>query len=378
MNTERLYQIYTGRWEEANILNHPAKVLERMKQFEWEKLKQRWGLTHIYLLGLWEVGNKIVVTEEAGQQLSDTENRCPSAFAIVDHAQVSRKLGTETELRDLVDSIHQAGLRVIVDYVANHTGLEHPWRSSHSDWYKPGTAFSGDVMELDYGQTAVWSAMSNLAEQIADFGVDGFRCDMAHLVPTKFWQELITKIKQEHPGFLCIAESYETSIFDHANEHNLLAAGFDAVYDFGLFQNLRDLAAGGSLNNVAAYINYVIDQRPTGLVHYLNNHDDPYPLSSKTYLTWLQLLVALPGMSLIFNGSEGGYSKRLAHHYVELLSKKYVTEAEFSSELQGWLANVNQPGFVLNQAEVVDDGVMRCRWQTNLDHGHKDLLLKEK
>lgn len=322
--SQRIYQIYCGRWEEANILDHPGKVLSRLIDFDWKGLKQRLGLTHIYLLGLWEVGDKIIVMEEEGKDLRQMDHRCPSAFAIVDHTSVSQKLGTDQDLSALIRKIHQAGMGVYVDWVGNHTGFEHPWYKKHPEWYKPGVAFSGDVAELNYAHPMVVKAMLEAAVAITRFKMDGFRCDMAHLVPTDFWETLIIQLRKLNPEFRFIAEVYEQSVFEHQNADGLLTAGFDAVYDWVLYSNLKQYAGTGDSGFFDSHLAYLKSVKDDRLVHYLSNHDDPFPLQSDKFWPLLHLVSQLPGSLLVYNGSDSGFVRRLAHHYVEIMPKKYV------------------------------------------------------
>lgn len=314
-------------------MDHESLVLRKLQDFDWGKLKQRLELTHIYLLGLWDVGDEIVVNSESGVDLLIKENRCPSAFAIVDHQKVWPKLGNEKDLRDLVTKIHQVGMKVVVDFVANHTGLNHPWLSQHPGWYKSGVAFSGDVRELDYSVSEVNLAMIKVATQMISYGIDGFRCDMAHLVPTSFWKELVTRVKLEKSDFKFIAESYDQSVFDHDNEQALLAAGFDGIYDSGLYSNLRFVAGGADFSYVDNYMEFASQTNNSHLVHYLSNHDDPFPLDESIFWSLLHRIKALPGWLLLYNGSDSGFLKRLAHHYVEILPDKYVNGSSQTGEL---------------------------------------------
>jgi hypothetical protein len=375
INNKRIYQIYCGRWEEANILDHEGEVLKRMVDFDWIGLKKRLDLTHIYLLALWDVGQRIEITEEEGRSLSNAPHRCPSAFAIVDHARTWPKLGSNQELSALITAIHDAGLNVYVDYVANHTGLDHPWMKTDAAMYKkndegePNRAFSGDVSELNYDDDRVREGMLEVGTTLAAMGIDGFRCDMAHLVPADFWKVLISQIKSVHPRFSFIAEAYGQSVFDHRNDEILIHAGFEAIYDGALFTNLRSMATSGSVEYLVSHLNYVLTNHKTTLVHYLCNHDDAYPLPPQTFVPLFGLLSALPGMLLIFNGSDSGFVSRLPHHFVELLPKQLVDGSSMSTELTEWLAIISANGFHLSQFEIADNRVIKGIWNSNSDRG---------
>lgn len=379
VNKKRIYQVYCGRWQAANWRDHPGEVLCRLAEFDWLGLRHRLDLTHIYLLGLWDVGERIMVQEEHGVDLTGGV-RCPSAFALVNHTQVWPRLGSLADLIRLIKVIHEAGLLVYVDFVANHTGLDHAWVHGHSDWYKQHdgrlqTAFSGDVVELNYETTAVNRAMEAVALTLADYGVDGFRCDMAHLVPVAFWQRTIRAVRGKYPSFSFIAEAYGQSVFDHTNEDVLIHAGFDGVYDGALYQNLRQLQFGEHLDWLVGHANYVLKQHKTFLVHYLSNHDDAYPLSKTSFVPLLCLLLALPDSVLLYNGSDSGYTGRLAHHIFEELPQEYVDGTGMPETLRQWIQLVRSPGFILEGIEQLGSHAISLVWSTATGRGATTLRL---
>lgn len=99
-----VFQLFLGRHPEANILDHPHQVLARLKDFPWQKLASR-GISHVYLLGLWNNQGPIIVTQESQVDLSDPHSRTPSIFSITNHTQVNPLLGTEQEFRELLEPL---------------------------------------------------------------------------------------------------------------------------------------------------------------------------------------------------------------------------------------------------------------------------------
>jgi alpha-amylase len=316
-----IYQLYTGRQQAANTLDHPGDVLSRMKDFDWQNLGQG-GFDIVYLLGLFDSRGPILVTEEDGVDLEGREHRVPSIFALSNHAAVHPILGTDTDLRELIQVIQSQTCRVMVDFVPNHTGLSHPWITDHPTYYVyDGEAitreFSGDVAKLNYANPQLRREMITILLWIASLGVDGVRCDMAHLVPTDFWAEAITAVRQEYPAFLFVAEAYPNSLFDLSPLTALLKAGFDAVYHEPLYRNLRS----GSWADVEAHLAYFLQElNPAQFIHYLSNHDDPVPPNlPKNVEEIMTLLLSLPGSVLIYNGLFHGFTRRLSHHAIDIL-----------------------------------------------------------
>jgi glycosidase len=240
-----LLQIFVGRDPKASLVTHRASVLKQLQTFDWKQLFSESGFTGVYLLGLFDNRGPIVVTEEEGTILAlDGKDRLPSVFALRDHGSVNPLIGSNQELADLVATIHKANGKVLVDFVPNHTALSHPWLTAHPEFYhadpnsKSGFVeeFSGDVVKLNYENQLLRAAQIKVIEGLAGTGCDGIRCDMAHLVPNHFWIEALDTTRRSFPGFVAIAESYGTNVFDWSPFEHLLQAGFDAVYHDYLFR----------------------------------------------------------------------------------------------------------------------------------------------
>lgn len=118
-----------------------------------------------------------------------------SPYACADYTSVNPEFGSLEDLRNLVQQAHHLGLKVIIDWVANHTGWDHKWVKAHPDFYKRnehGQFYDphgwADVIDLDYGNPALRQAMiESMSFWVKTCDIDGFRCDMAMLVPLDFW-----------------------------------------------------------------------------------------------------------------------------------------------------------------------------------------------
>ncbi|MFC1653973.1 ROK family protein [Patescibacteria group bacterium] len=325
-----IYQVFVGRWESANIIDHEGQVFNRLKNIPFENLKKI-GVNTIYLLGIFDNQGPIIVSEEEGQNLNTAPNRCPSVFAISNHKSTNPKLGTTNEFRELISLLKSKGFHIIVDFVPNHTGTTHPWIKDHPKYYlqKNGkiiTEFSQDVCKLDYSNQELREEIIQVLETIIDWGVDGFRCDMAHLIPGDFWSSTIQKLKSEYRNLIFIAEAYSNSIFDLNLTKEMIRLGFDGVYHAALYENIKKVYENNKpesyLNDHLSYIKSRTDIRDH-LVNYLSNHDDGLPKGAENHLNeLLQKILKQPGSALIFNGLINGQMERLAHHYIEILSDK--------------------------------------------------------
>ena len=148
-----------------------------------------------------------------------------SPYCVKNYLAVDPAFGTLDDFKALVDDAHSRGMLVMLDWVANHTAWDNPWYTTHPEWYTtPEGDETGwnDIAPLDYSQRAVCDTMCNvMLHWVQNYGVDGFRCDYAHGVPTAFWDSAITVLRQTKPDIIMLAETSKTAYY---------RAGFDWLY----------------------------------------------------------------------------------------------------------------------------------------------------
>ena len=245
-----------------------------------------------------------------------------SPYCIRDFKGVNASYGTLDELRSLVDAAHAKGLKVMFDWVANHTAWDNPWITEHPEWYeknakgeivcptKDGTW--SDVAQLDYSNKDLWMAMEDaLLYWVKTLGIDGYRCDYAHGVRDDFWKDAIAKLKAQKPGFIMLAESDFERMFDD---------GFDVIFDRAMKSNMRKLFSGGKPADFFSW--YKTDQgkapAPKTKLYFVTNHDDATegtPAeqfgSNEAALAAYVLMTALNGSSMLYGSQEAGYAKTI-------------------------------------------------------------------
>ncbi|MCW3086841.1 MAG: 1,4-alpha-glucan branching protein, partial [Sediminibacterium sp.] len=132
-----------------------------------------------------------------------------SYYACSSYTDTNPEFGTAADFKTLVQEAHALGFKLIIDWVANHTGWDHSWTVRHPEWYLHDAEGNftdkhgwHDVIDLDFTNNDMRAAMTDAMQYwVREFDIDGFRCDMAHLVPLDFWKDARTKCDALKPLF---------------------------------------------------------------------------------------------------------------------------------------------------------------------------------
>jgi glycosidase len=317
------------------------------------------GFDWVWLLSVWQTG-------AAGQRVSATnpewrkefqetlpdlreEDIAGSGFAITGYT-VHTQLGGDAALERLRERLRQRGLRLLLDFVPNHMGLDHPWVETHAEYFVPGTEldlaraprnytwvkrkqgdrllahgrdpyFPGwpDTLQLNYANPATQEAMIGALLKIAG-QCDGVRCDMAMLVlpdvfertwglrAPLFWPEATQRVRQQSPGFCFMAEVYWDL------EWTLQQQGFDYAYDKRLYDRLRE----GHARPVRAHFRAGLDYQDR-LARFLENHDEPRAaavFAPEVHRAAAVITFLSPGLRFFHQGQLQGVKKRISPHLV--------------------------------------------------------------
>ena len=273
-----------------------------------------------------------------------------SYYAVRDYTAVNPEFGTLTDLERVVAHAHALGMKVILDWVANHTAWDHGWVTEHADWYKkdatgqvhaytfvaaPGAEPEhwSDVVGLDYGQAALWPAMTEaMLFWLRETDIDGFRCDVASLVPTLFWEQARSALERIKPVFM-LAESDAPELHRRA---------FDMSYDWDLHATLKTLARG---EGGPAAVKDWWQRRQTGYpadayrMNFTSNHDinswhgTDTGVYGPAFEAMAVLAAALPGMPLVYGGQEGVLDRQLAFFEKDPIAWKGYPLQDFYTRL---------------------------------------------
>jgi hypothetical protein len=316
----------------------------------------RWqdqGFTHIWLMGVWPTGprsrqrvlNEPVPIEAWRKILADFQESdvAGSPYAVADYT-VPRTLGGQTALQAFRQQLHAHDLKLLLDFVPNHVGLDHQWLTARPELFvqsevevpdtlprqtpagqrwlahgkDPNFPAWTDTVQLDYRRADTRAAMLEVLGSVAEL-CDGVRCDVAMLVlnevfartweklpsqapavaTSEFWPEAIGRVKQAHPDFLFLAEVYWDL------EARLQTEGFDYTYDKRLYDRLVTL----NFQQVQRHLLSVSPRFIKASAHFLENHDEARVaalLEPRENQAAALVILGLPGLRLLHDGQLSG------------------------------------------------------------------------
>jgi glycosidase len=243
-----------------------------------------------------------------------------SPYAVANYKGINPEFGNEADFKSLVTKAHALGFKVILDWVANHSGWDNPWTANKS-WYH--TDGSGnivppnndwlDVAWLNYKNQDMRRAMIGaMAYWVKTFDVDGFRADVAAGVPADFWKAANTQLQAIKPLFMLAEDQSSTSLLDDA---------FIANYNWELKDLVKAIADGSKDRTVfdAVAANQVFNYPTRSFpMNFITNHDEnswsgtEFERLGNAVSAMAALTFTYPGMPLIYSGQEVGNTKRLA------------------------------------------------------------------
>ncbi len=254
-----------------------------------------------------------------------------SPYAISDYRAVNPEYGTMEDFKALVEDIHALGMKCIIDVVYNHTSPDSWLVENHPEWFyhKPDGSFGNhvgdwtDIVDLDYTHEDLWCYQIDTLKMWAQI-VDGFRCDVAPLLPIEFWRRARQEVAQVRPDCFWLSESIEPGFIEYLHSQNLIAHSdaeiyevFDAAYDYDIWGVFRGQLEGKlSLSAYADAVNGQERLYPDNYVklRYLENHDNDRAAQiipdRRKRLNWTAFMYFQKGLTLLFGGQEAGDAHR--------------------------------------------------------------------
>ena len=296
-NNTVIYELNTRQFTPEGTFKAAEDQLPRLKEQ---------GVDIVWMMPLYPIGEK------------GRKGTLGSYYAIKDYCATNPEFGTLEDFDSFVEKAHGLGMKVIIDWVANHTSPDHAWVTEKpAEWYYRDEAGNTiieydwtDIAKLNYGCQGVREAMLDAMRFWVARGVDGFRCDMAFLVPEDFWTPTIATLREEagRPLFF-LAE---------AEEDWMHRAGFDAMYAWRFHHLLNDIAQGrkGKTELVEEVQTFAQAEGRKRLC-FTSNHDEnswagtEFERMGEAWQAMSVLCWTLPNsLPLIYTGQEAGLSWR--------------------------------------------------------------------
>ena len=300
-----------------------------------------------------------------------------SPYAISDYRAVNPEFGTIGEFKELVDAIHEMGMKCIIDVVYNHTSPDSVLSEMHPAWFyhKEDGSFGNrvgdwtDIIDLDYSNRDLWRYQIDTLKMWASL-VDGFRCDVAPLIPLDFWLQARAEVEEVRPGCIWLSESVEPGFITYMRGRGMSALSdseiyqaFDLCYDYDVYRAWLDCLTGkGTLARYAEAINQQEYIYPDNYVkmRFLENHDQPRAAflipNELSLLNWTAFSFFQKGLTLIYAGQEYGIN-----HTPSLFDKDTVNfdENVFHEEITAYMKTLAE----IKRDPIFTDSVYSVRAQ---------------
>ena len=301
-----IYSIYVRNYSEEGTFEAVRKDLNRIQQL---------GVDIIWLMPIHPIGKM------------HRKGTLGSPYAIQDYRAINPEFGTMEDFINLCDAIHERGMKVIIDVVYNHTSPDSYLAQNHPEWFyhkEDGTLGNRvgnwwDVVDLDYSHQELWDYQIETLKMWAKY-VDGFRCDVASMVPIDFWLRARQEVKDVRQDALWLAESVDPGFVTYNRSRGVECASdsqifeaFDMSYDYDIFNTFKNYVIGKeTLEAYSQAINLQEMIYPDNYVkaRFLENHDRNRAHSlirnEQALKNHLAFIYFNKGTTLLYNGQEVG------------------------------------------------------------------------
>ena len=301
-----IYEVNLRQYTSEGTFNAFAKSLPRLKAL---------GVKILWLMPIQPISVK------------NRKGSLGSEYSVADYKGINPEFGNSSDFTSLVRSAHQLGFKVILDWVANHSGWDNPWIANKS-WYhqdasgniiSPNPDWS-DVAWLNYENQDLRTAMIDaMSYWVTSFDIDGFRADVADGVPADFWNQANDKLQMIKPLFMLAESQGNDSLLKHT---------FVSNYNWELLHLMNDIGSG--IKSRAEFLDTASRQtmmypKGTFAMNFITNHDEntwsgtEFMRLGKAVNAMAALTFTYPGMPLIYSGQEVGNTKQIAFFDKDLI-----------------------------------------------------------
>jgi len=324
-----IYEINVRQHSQEGTFNAVTKDIPRIKEL---------GADILWLMPINPIGVK------------NRKGTLGSYYSVKNYKTINPEFGTLNDFKSLVKTAHSLGQKVIIDWVANHTAWDHQWITDHPDWYEKDSAGNiitqydwSDVAKLNYKNQDLRKAMIEAMKYwVSECDIDGFRCDVAFLVPADFWVEARKELQAIKPVFMLAEMEMQKDINPNPKEY--FNNAFNANYNWSLHGLSAEIAQGKkTYQDLLNHIKETYKETPSDVyrMSFLTNHDENSwngTVDEKYGEKWQLFSVlnyTLPQtFPLIYSGEEANNKKRL-----QFFEKDAITWGDTS--LFGWYRKMN-------------------------------------
>ncbi|PLX24008.1 MAG: alpha-amylase [Marinilabiliales bacterium] len=294
-----IYEVNIRQYTPEGTFNAFAEHLPRLKEL---------GTDILWIMPIHPIGEK------------NRKGNMGSYYAVKDYYGINPEFGTEEDLRDLIEKIHGLDMYVIIDWVANHSAWDNQTIYDHPEWYKtdddgniiPPVADWSDVAGYNYDIPEMRDYMVEaLKYWVEEFDIDGYRCDVAGMVPVDFWNRARYELDQIKPVFM-LAEAHESELHEFA---------FDMTYAWSDHFIWNEIAQGKKtiVDLVEQFEKVKTEYKSSDYrMNFVSNHDENswkgsvFERLGDAAQAFVVLSATVPGMPLVYSGQEACLDKRLA------------------------------------------------------------------
>ncbi|MFT6996537.1 MAG: glycosidase [Cryomorphaceae bacterium] len=335
-----IYEVNVRQYTPEGTLNAFAEDLPRIKEM---------GIDILWLMPIYPIGE---LNRKGGSG---------SYYSIQDYKAVNPEFGTMEDFEALVKKAHDLDMKVILDWVANHSSFDNVWVADHKNYYNldslgnlqmpEGTDWS-DVADLDYDNPELRTAMIDALQfWVRETGIDGYRCDVAGFVPTDFWEAARDSLEAIKPDIFMLAEWEDPAHHEKA---------FDMSYGWEFLHVINGVAKGEK--ELSAFDEYMAKQdtlfpKEAYRMYFTTNHDENSwngavmeRYGEEGHKTFAVLAYTFSGMPLLYSGQDAGMDSaleffekdtidwgdyELQEFYTKLLKLNQSNEALWNGEYGG-------------------------------------------
>lgn len=336
LNNKVIYEVY--------IRNHTTEGNFKAFEKDIERIKNL-GVDIVWFMPIHEIGIK------------NRKGKLGCPYSIKDYRSINHEYGTIDDFKSVIDTIHKNDMRCIIDVVYNHTSWDSKLLNENEDYFfKKNNEIRNripewsDVVDIDYSNIEVWEELISALEYWVSIGVDGFRCDVASMIPVEFWKEVRKRIQKINAESFLLAESVEQNFITELRQMGYYSASdcelyevFDILYDYDVYPSVKEYFQGKQ--NLDKYFSQLEMQTylyPQNFIklRYLENHDQNrmrYWLKSREDIDiWTVFNYLQKGTVLLYAGQEAFDTKtpslfekdtidwKIDDNYCELLKKLYI------------------------------------------------------